>query len=423
MRKNQLYITIGNFVYLLAQWALTVVVVRLSTDFYMAGLLGLAMTVANIFFIIASYGLRSYQVSDVQHVYADQSYTLSRAITVPVSIILCAAYAAMKGYEGESILVILLYMLYKALEAASDVLYGIMQQHNQYGKICLSMSFKGIFSLAVFTGALAAGMSISMAIICMVAVAVVTLICMDIRWCLPLSHPLISLSKENIKKTGKLLLFASPMVILAIAQPLLMSIPRLYFEQHYSTELLGIYSSLSSPTLAITTLVSCALMPYIPLFAQYYTEGDSKRLFRLTFLSLGLTLAFGAAAYAAAGLIGPWVLAILYGSSAAGYNPVFQLIIIVSTLSSVNMCLIVVFTAIRKLIAQSVVLLLGCLLCYLITPGIVTKFAMEGVTYSLMIAQGFQIAIATALVVYYIRKIPKAKVVPPEQLKGDAANV
>ncbi len=405
MRKNQIFITIGNFVYLLSQWALTIVVVRLSTDFYIAGLLGLAMTVANIFFIIASYGLRSYQVSDVQHVYSDQNYILSRLITVPISIICCLCYSFAKGYTGESFLVILLYMVYKALEAASDVLYGIMQQHNQYDKICWSMSIKGVFSLLAFTGMLAMGLSISIAMISMIIVAILTLILMDIRWCSSLTHPLLCFKADNAKQTGRLLFIASPMVILSIAQPLLMSIPRLYYEQHFSTELLGIYSSLSSPTIAITTLVSCALMPYIPLFAQYFLEGKKKDLLRLTLLAVGLTSAFGLVSYIIAGIIGSWVLSLLYGSAVSGYTNVFQLIIIVSTLSSINMCLIVVFTAIRKLIPQSIILLLGCLICYLITPSIVTIYAMEGVTYSLIIAQLFQIIIALIFAVLYIQRI------------------
>lgn len=405
MRKNQILITIGNFVYLLSQWALTIVVVRLSTDFYIAGLLGLAMTVANIFFIIASYGLRSYQVSDVQHVYSDQNYILSRLITVPISIICCLCYTFAKGYTGESVLVIILYMVYKALEAASDVLYGIMQQHNQYNKICWSMSIKGVFSLLAFTGILAMGLSISIAMISMIIVAILTLILMDIRWCSSLTHPLLCFKADNAKQTGRLLFIASPMVILSIAQPLLMSIPRLYYEHHFSTELLGIYSSVSSPTIAITTLVSCALMPYIPLFAQFFLEGNKKELLRLTFLAVGLTCAFGLVSYIIAGIIGSWVLSLLYGSAVSGYTNVFQLIIIVSTLSSINMCLIVVFTAIRKLIPQSIILLLGCLICYLITPSIVTTYAMEGVTYSLIIAQLFQITIALIFAVFYIQKI------------------
>jgi hypothetical protein len=109
--------------------------------------------------------------------------------------------------------------------------------------------------------------------------------------------------------------------------------------------------------------------------------------------------------YIIAGIIGSWVLSLLYGSAVSGYTNVFQLIIIVSTLSSINMCLIVVFTAIRKLIPQSIILLLGCLICYLITPSIVTTYAMEGVTYSLIIAQLFQITIALIFAVFYIQKI------------------
>ena len=403
MRKKQLLITIGNFTYLFAQWAMTVVVVKLSTDYYMAGLLGLAMTVTNIFFIIASYGLRSYQVSDVQHEYSNQNYVLSRMITVPFSIVTCILYSLLMGYRSESLLVITLYMIYKAFEASSDVLYGIMQMNDKYDKICLSMTIKGIGSFAIFTVLLAIGASLSIALFAMTVIALITFI-LDVHWTRQLTKPLVELCKDIFKKTRKLLMVASPMVVLSIAHPFLMSIPRLYYEKHFSTELLGIYSSLSSPTLVITTLVSCALMPYIPLFATYFAGNKREELLKLTWMTLSLTVLFGIVAYIGGLLVGPWALSLLYGPSIKEYANVFELIIIVSTLSSLNMCLIVIFTAIRKLIPESIILLAGCFLCYFLTPIIVDKYAMEGVAYALIVAQTFQVVLSTIVAMCFIQK-------------------
>ena len=118
---------------------------------------------------------------------------------------------------------------------------------------------------------------------------------------------------------------------------------------------------------------------------------------------------FGILAFFIGGWIGEWGLTFLYGKSISGYVDIFQLIIVVSTLSSISMCLNALFTAMRKLISLSVALLLGCLLCYFITPQIVETYAMRGVTYTLMIAQAFQIITACALAFLFIHQLQNSE--------------
>ena len=405
MKKNQALIIIGNFVYLAAQWALSIIVVRLSDKYYLAGLLGLALTITNIFYIIACYGMRAYQVSDIQKKFSDQCYVLSRIVTVVIAMIACVGYSVIKGYDAEALGAIVVYMIYKCFEAASDVMYGIFQMNDGYDKLCISMCVKGIGSLIVFAGMLMVGCTIIPAILGMCFVALLTFIFLDVRWAKMIISPLVIFDKSKLSEVFHLLGVSFPMVILLIAQPLLMSIPRLYFEQHFSTELLGIYSSLSSPTTVITTFVSCAMMPYVPLFAKYYIEKNKKGLFKLTFGSVFLTTCIGIVAFFIGGWIGEWGLTLLYGQSISGYVGVFQLIIIVSAFSSISMCLNALFTAIRKLIPLSAVLLMGCAICYFITPHIVDIYEMSGVAYSLMAAQVFQIVVACAMAVFFISRI------------------
>lgn len=403
---QSLYIIIGNFVYLFAQWALTVVALRFG-NYYIAGVLGLCTTITNVLYIIASYGLRSYQVSDIKKEYSDQCYILSRIVTIAAAFAVCIVYVCFSLDDLTERSAVLLYMVYKCFEAASDVTYGVFQVNDRFEYVCVSMSVKGILSLIVFTGVLLITKSIEAAIFMMTGVAAVTFVLFDLRWCARYVKPLVYWNRRIWLQMAKLLWVAAPMIVLHIAQPLLMSIPRLFFERNYSTELLGAYTSVSSPTVVITTFVSCAMMPFVPRFANYYFAGERKKLCRLTFGSLFFASGFGAICLIGGKLLGEWALVLLYGEEIREYASVFPLIIIVSTFSALLMCLNAFFIATRKLSMLSAVLILGCLLCGVVTPALVNRYAMEGVTYSLMAAQTFQLMLGIALAGWYIKKIPK----------------
>lgn len=406
MKNRQVILTlIGNFVYLIAQWALTVVVVRFADDFYAAGILSLAMTIANVFYVVACYGMRAFQVSDIKHEYKDQCYLLSRIVSIVAALAGCIIYVWIKGYDFFSAYCVSIYMIYKCLEAASDVIYGVFQMQDDFEHICMSMSLKGFFSLAVFTAALASGKSLSLALWLMNVVALATFILIDMRWCSKYVKPILILSGEICKSMKKLLWISLPAMLVLICQPLLMSIPRLYFERNYSTEELGIYSSISAPTVAISTFVSCVMTPYIPFFAEYYKAGDRKRISKLTFGLLGFSILIGALALGGGALLGEWVLTFLYGPGISGYVDIFLLVILVTTGSALMLCLDALYIAIRKLIPLTVILLAGCFICWLITPYCVSSFAMRGVTYALLIALLFQVGASIILALRYFNKM------------------
>ena len=67
-----LYNSVGFIVYLFCQWLITIVVVRLS-NYEDAGILSLAMSINNILYAISTFGLRNYQVSDIENKYSNIS--------------------------------------------------------------------------------------------------------------------------------------------------------------------------------------------------------------------------------------------------------------------------------------------------------------------------------------------------------------
>ena len=100
--------TLGNIVYLMAQYVLQIVVTRMSGN-YAAGLLSTAMTVTNITLSVANYGMRSFQISDLEHKYTDRTYLRSRWVTVAAAGVGTAAFAMAVSYSAQQRIAIQLY--------------------------------------------------------------------------------------------------------------------------------------------------------------------------------------------------------------------------------------------------------------------------------------------------------------------------
>ena len=58
--------TFGTFFYFLCQYLLTILVVRLGS-FNDAGIFSIVLSITNVFYCISIYGVRNYQVADIEN--------------------------------------------------------------------------------------------------------------------------------------------------------------------------------------------------------------------------------------------------------------------------------------------------------------------------------------------------------------------
>ena len=78
--RDSAYYNFGNAFYLGSLWIINVALVRLG-GFEDAGLFSLAMSCCSVFGMLANYGLRSFQVSDITTQYSDNAYLCTRLLT------------------------------------------------------------------------------------------------------------------------------------------------------------------------------------------------------------------------------------------------------------------------------------------------------------------------------------------------------
>lgn len=97
-----------------------------------AGIFTIAYANANLFLNIGKYGMRYYQVSDVQEQYSFKEYAYSRSITVVAMVVVSIGYTCYatvtNGYSSEKFWIIIWMCLYKAVDAIEDVFEGNYQQ-------------------------------------------------------------------------------------------------------------------------------------------------------------------------------------------------------------------------------------------------------------------------------------------------------
>lgn len=392
MRSSIAWNSIGSMFYLGCQWLMTVFVVRIS-GVEDAGLLTLAMSATNIWYCLAVYGMRNFQVSDTHRKYADGTYIFSRILTTGLSFLGCLAYVFLVPYDGYQRLCILSYFLYKATEAFYDVYAGIFQIHWRLDCAGKSMLLRGMLTISFFLLVLHFSENMVLTFLCMAGACGLSVLCYDLRMARKMGDMRLVL---DWKKVCGLLAECFPLVVYTILSSAIGSVPRLYMERILGGYELGIYGTVAAPTLIIQMVATYVFNPFVTLFAEKYYAKEGR-----AFLSILGKCVVAVAGIALAGilggaLLGRWGLNLLYGEEVASYHALLVPIILCTTLTAFAWLLCGVLTAIREfrgLVSGN----LAAVLVALLFSGIFEKkYGMQGASLALGVATTVEIAVMAA---------------------------
>lgn len=382
IKKNILWNTIGSIIYLGCQWIITIVVARML-GYELAGVLALAMSVTNVFAMVALYSMRNFQISD-SGIYCDSTYIISRFITCIIAILLCLIFSLISKYDIEIIICIMMYMVFKALEATIDVYQGVLQKKWRLDVVGKSLVLRGIVSVIIFICIIQLTHELILGILGMSISTLMIAFLLDIRTV----HKDYEIQLNyNNKELGKLLLNCVPLVIFGCLSNSMAFIPRGYLEKNFGTELLGIYSSIATPTLIVQVFANLLCAPLLPVFTQHYNEHNNKKFNSLLSKCILLIATIGVIALIGGEILGELGLKILLGADILPYDYLLMPMILCTICTALIWFLSGVLTAIRKLKSLLIITIGGMLLTAILSPTIVDKFNMNGVSIIQIICQ------------------------------------
>ncbi len=361
MRRNVAWALAGNVVYAACQWAMLIVLAKLCSP-EMVGQFALGIAMTSPVMLLTSLQLRAALATDVAESFPFEEYVFLRLIATVAGLAAIAIVVAVAGYREETRWVVLAVGLGKAVEALSDLIYGVLQRNERMDLIARSMIFRGTGALLALGVTVQATGSVLWGALALAAVWLVVLAAYDV----PAAALVIRTSGKSglrlrwgivtaalrpgwrVAGLWRLARETLPLGFVMMLIALNRNMPRYFIERSMGERELGIFAAIAYIQVAGTTVVDAVCQSASPRLAGHHAAGRVRQ-FRRTLAQLaGLAGLMGAVGIAAALLAGRQILALIYRAEYAAEAPVLVMLMAVAAVGYVGSVLGYGITATRR---------------------------------------------------------------------------
>lgn len=173
--RDYLWNTIGVGVWGAVFPVLTVVATQLAGP-EQAGMFSMAFVAGTLLMILSNYGVRTFQVSDIDQTSSFNSYQVNRWLTSLLALGAGWLYCSLRGYDTHMFALSMGVYVYKIVDGLADVYEGRLQQEDKLYLGGISQALRSVLVIAVFSVLLFVTRSIGIAAIGMGIAAVASLI-------------------------------------------------------------------------------------------------------------------------------------------------------------------------------------------------------------------------------------------------------
>lgn len=396
IKRDFFWNTLGSLVSGFVVFVLTVFVTR-TNSLHTSGTFGFAFSIAAIFSTIAYYGGRNYQVTDVAGEFETGDYVKLRLSMSGVALVATLVFIAANKFSVHTILLILVLMGYRLLDAVSDVLYGVLQVHDRLHQAGKSNFIKSLVSIVGFMAVDYATNSVLLASLVFIIVFIGGIILFDIRNIHKISPVIKDLFKTwRIKKIAiKLLPFA-----LVVFIPTAITNLAKYFVQLWYPSDQGYFNILVMPLFFLTLVVYFVVAPFLTRMARTLHERRFD-VFKKNITNVSLLIvAMGIILLPITYLLGPVVLKLIFGIDFGRYAVQLTLVVVSGILYTLAVFYSDVLLILRKVKTQFTLLLVILLVNILLSVFFVKRYAISGaITVSIITNALWLVAF---WVVYYV---------------------
>jgi len=400
LKKNVIWNMIGASANAFTSLIFAIIVTRIN-GLEEAGIFTYAFATSCLFFVIAIYAGRAFQVTDVSDKYSDTDYIYHRILTCIVMILAIITFNIVKGYNIFKSSVMLLLCLYKVTEAFSEVWYAIIQKKEQLYKVGISMTIKAIVSMIVlfiidyFTKNL---------ILSCISIIIVNLLCIIFYDLKNIKQVGIKKTKFNIEKIKSIFVTGFFTFILTFLGSYLINAPRYAIDDILTSDLQTIFGIIIMPATFMGLLGQYIIQPALTKIAKAIKEKDYKNLKKIiTFVIITILLIGILVLFVAYFLESP-VLGIIYGVDLTPYILSMMIIIAGSIMYSLGIIISYILIAFRKTFIQAIIYTVVSIIATILSYTLVNKIQILGasITYAITMT-----SIALSFLIYLIYHIKK----------------
>lgn len=363
-----------------------------------AGMFSMAFVYANLIQFVGMYGVRTYQVSDVDEMDSFGAYQLQRLLSCLLMMGVGYLFCRVRGYSGEMLGICIGTFAFRTFDAFADVYEGRLQQMDKLWLAGISQGLRCALGVIGFTLALVITRDVAIASTVMAVVALASLLMVSI----PLAYFETPRSRSwELLEIREIFAECFPTFLATFLFSLIETVPKFAMEGALPYDDQLFFNAIYFPAQAIAMALGLVYKPQLVRLANIWADPNHRRRFDLVVIAIsGVGVGICAIVFVFNMLFGVPILTVLYGADFAPYKTNLLMMVVAGGMTAVVDFLYQTITVLRR---QEVATRI-----YLLTFGIATVLALVLVntigfagavwTYLLSMATLFVLLIAQYIV-------------------------
>lgn len=363
-----------------------------------AGIFSYAFANACIFYVIGSYIIRAFQVTDISNSFFDSDYIHNRIITCCAMLIAIIGFCFLKGYDYYKSSIIILLGAFKCAEAFAEVYYGILQKNNRLYKVGKSLFVKAVLEAVAFLVIDYLTRNLVLSCLAIVVIYIVFTLFYDIP-----NHKKLTVTRSEFSLKRNIDLFKKGFFtfLITILGIYLINCPRYAIDDLLGNLEQTVYGIIILPATFMCLLGQYIIQPCLTTISECVKEKDYLRLRKTIVGILLVMLLLGVAVIIIAYFLEAPVLSFVYGVDLKPYKFEMMTIIVGSVLYGIEIIASYILVSFRKTFIQAIVFSAISVIAAVLSYKLVSSVGLFGasITY-LVIMVSLSLSFMICLAVY-----------------------
>lgn len=276
-----------------------------------AGIFSLAMVSGMLLMILGNYGVRTFQVSDVQEHFSFSEYQLNRWITCVLMLLAGYAFIQVRGFDTSIAEIFMAVFVYKMIDALADVYEGRLQQKDKLYLAGISIGIRSLAVLVVFTVMLFITRNVFAASFAMDIAAIASFVLVTFPLAL-LETP--HSNHMRIRRVAGLFKQCFPVFVALFLYSLIDNMPKFVMDGTLPYDNQLYFNALYFPAQMILLIVGFVYKPMLVSISNVWADRTKRRRFDLFVIAMiCLAVVLAVVGVLLMGWIGIPIMSFLYG--------------------------------------------------------------------------------------------------------------
>lgn len=377
IKKNEMiWNTIGSIIYSLFSAIILIFCTRINGT-EIAGMFTIGYATGCILNAIGDFGIRIFQVTDVERKYSFKDYFSARFFAVAVMYVIGLIFVFVSGYRSEKLFICLVLVTIRIVDNFSETFQSEFQLNNRLdiaGKVLLIRNTIEILSFIVVDYITK---NIYAAMLAMLLASIILILMLDVR---KVGCYINWKRKFKVSQVKKIIIECIPLALSTLISMYVINSVKYAIDYYGSNTMQTYFNILYMPTFAINLITLLLIKPFLKPFGECWSKKENGKFIKMILEIIGVLTVFTIVAELGAFFLGIPVLNMLYSVDLNIYKIDLLVLLFSGLLYAISTVMFYALGTIRSQKSSTIAYTITAVFALVFSNFFVKKMGMHGAT-------------------------------------------